>query len=71
MASEPLDIPDHAEHQAGIMVTMLDTGWTIAAIADHFGNDAKEVERAIADQLKSERNQCAIVRNPNAKDGER
>jgi uncharacterized protein (DUF433 family) len=29
------------------MVTMLDAGWTLAAIAAHFGVGVKEVEKAI------------------------
>ena len=28
-------------------VTMLDAGWTLTAIATHFGIDVKEVEQAI------------------------
>jgi uncharacterized protein (DUF433 family) len=43
--------------QAETMVTMLDAGWTLAAIAAHFGVDVKEVEQAIVKQVKSERNQ--------------
>jgi uncharacterized protein (DUF433 family) len=39
------------------MVTMLDSGWTLAAIAAHFSVDVKEVEQAIVKQVKSERNQ--------------
>jgi hypothetical protein len=35
---------------------MLDTGWTLAAIAAHFGVDVKAVEQAIVMQVKSERN---------------
>lgn len=45
--------PDQAE----TMVTMLDAGWTLAAIAAHFGVEVKEVERAIVKQARSERNQ--------------
>ncbi len=45
--------PDQAE----TMVTMLDAGWTLAAIAAHFGVDVKEVEQAIVQRVKSERNQ--------------
>jgi len=36
---------------------MLDAGWTLAAIAAHFGVDVKEVEQAIQRQVKSERTQ--------------
>lgn len=43
--------------QAETMVTMLDAGWTLAAIAAHFGVDVKEVEQAIVKQVKLERNQ--------------
>jgi uncharacterized protein (DUF433 family) len=43
--------------QAESMVTMLDAGWTLAAIAAYFGVDLKEVEQAIVNQVKSERNQ--------------
>jgi uncharacterized protein (DUF433 family) len=43
--------------QAETMVTMLDDGWTLAAIAAHFGVDVREVEQAIVKQAKSERNQ--------------
>lgn len=43
--------------QAETMVTMFDAGWTLAAIAAHFGVEVKEVEKAIVKQLKSERNQ--------------
>jgi uncharacterized protein (DUF433 family) len=39
------------------MVTMLDAGWALAAIAAHFGVDLKEVEQAIVNQVRSERNQ--------------
>ena len=42
---------------AETMVTMLDAGWALAAIAAHFGIDVKEVEQAIVKQVKSERNQ--------------
>ena len=45
-------------NQVETMVTMLDTGWTLAAIAAHFGIDVKEVEEAILRQVKSERNHC-------------
>lgn len=38
-------------------MTMLDAGWTLTAIAAHFGADVKEVEQAIVKQVKSERNQ--------------
>jgi hypothetical protein len=38
------------------MVTMLDAGWALAAIAAHFAVDVKEVEQAIVDVVKSERN---------------
>ncbi len=38
-------------------MTMLDAGWTLAAITAHFGVDVKEVELAIVNQVKSERNQ--------------
>jgi uncharacterized protein (DUF433 family) len=40
------------------MVTMLDAGWTLAAIAAHFSVDVKELEQAIAKQVKSERNKA-------------
>jgi len=43
--------------QAETMVTMIDAGWTLAAIAAHFGVDVKEVEQAIVKQVKSERKQ--------------
>ena len=43
--------------KAESMVTMLDAGWTLNAIAAHFGVDVKEVEQAITMQVKSERNQ--------------
>ena len=43
--------------QAETMVTMLDAEWTLAAIANHFGVDVKEVEQAIVKQVKSERDQ--------------
>jgi len=43
--------------QAETIVTMLDAGWTLAAIAAHLGVDVKEVELAIVNQVKSERNQ--------------
>lgn len=43
--------------QAEMMVTMLDTGWTLAAIAVHFGVEVREVEQAIVKQVKAERNQ--------------
>ena len=39
------------------MVTMLDAEWTLAAVAAHFGVGVKEVEQAIVEQVKSERNQ--------------
>jgi len=45
--------PDQAE----TMATMLDAGWTLAAIAAHFGVDVKEVEQAIVKQARAERNQ--------------
>jgi len=44
--------------QAETMVTMLDSGWTLAAIAAHFAIDVKEVEQANQRQVKSERNQA-------------
>jgi hypothetical protein len=44
--------------QAETMVTMLDAEWTLAAIAAHFGVDVKEVEQAIVNVVKSERNQA-------------
>ena len=43
--------------QAETMMTMLDAGWTQAAIAAHFGVEVTEVDKAILKQLKSERNQ--------------
>jgi hypothetical protein len=43
--------------QAESMVTMLDAVWTLAAIAAYFGVDLNEVEQAILNQVKSERNQ--------------
>jgi len=43
--------------QTESMVTMLDAGWALAAIAAHFGVDVKEVEQAIQREVKSERNQ--------------
>ncbi|MGB2887275.1 MAG: hypothetical protein WBC04_06245 [Candidatus Acidiferrales bacterium] len=43
--------------KAESMVTMLDAGWALAAIAAHFGVDVKEVEQAIVKQAKLERNQ--------------
>jgi len=43
--------------QAETMVTMLDAGWALAAIAAHFGVDVKGVEEAIVRQVKLERNQ--------------
>jgi uncharacterized protein (DUF433 family) len=43
--------------QAETMVTMLDAGWALAAIAAHFRVDVKEVEEAVLRQVKSERNQ--------------
>ena len=43
--------------QSETMVTMLDAGWALAAIAAHFGVDVKEVEQAIQREVKSERNQ--------------
>ena len=46
-----------SKDQAESMVTMLDTGWTLAAIAAHFGIDVKEVEQAIVKRVKSERKQ--------------
>ena len=52
MGNEPSDGKNRAE----TMVMMLDAGWTLAAIADHFAVDVNEVERAIVEQLKSERN---------------
>ncbi|MGB7847062.1 MAG: hypothetical protein WBL63_15710 [Candidatus Acidiferrum sp.] len=42
--------------QGETMVTMLDAGWTLAAIAAHFGFNVKEVEQAIVKQVRSERN---------------
>lgn len=45
--------------QAETMITMLDAGWTLAAIAAHFGVDVKEVEKAIVDRVRSERNQSS------------
>lgn len=42
--------------QAETMMTMLDAGWTLAAIAAHFGVEVKEVEIAIVKEVKSERN---------------
>jgi len=42
--------------QADTMVTMLDAGWTLAAIAAHFGVDVRAVEEAIVRQSRSERN---------------
>ena len=45
------------KEQAETMVTMLDAGWTLAAIAAHFGVDVRAVEQAIQSQVKSERNQ--------------
>jgi len=36
---------------------MLDAEWTLAAIAAYFGVEVKEVERAIVNEVKSERNQ--------------
>ncbi len=45
--------------QAETMITMLDAGWTLAAIAAHFGVDVKEVEQAIVDRVRSERNQSS------------
>jgi len=45
------------QEQAETMVTMLDAGWALAAIAAHFGVDVKEVEEAILRHVKSERNQ--------------
>ena len=44
--------------QAETMVTMLDAGWALAAIAAHFGVDVKEVEQAIQRQVKSDRNEA-------------
>jgi hypothetical protein len=69
--NEPSANPDYPtpKNQTATMVTML--GWTLATIADHIGLDVKQGERAIADRLKSERNHGAIMKNPNAKDGER
>jgi hypothetical protein len=43
--------------QGESMVTMLDAEWTLAAVAAHFGVGVKEVEQAIVEQVKSERNQ--------------
>jgi hypothetical protein len=43
--------------QAETMVTMLDAGWTPAAIAAHFCVEVREVEQAIVNQATSERNQ--------------
>jgi hypothetical protein len=48
--------------QAETMVTMLDAGWTLAAIAAHFCVDVKEVEQAIQKQVKSERTQAHGLR---------
>ena len=47
-----------AKDQSATMVTMHDAGWTLAAIAAHFGVDVKEVEQAIQTQVKSERTQA-------------
>jgi uncharacterized protein (DUF433 family) len=44
--------------QSETMVTMLDAGWTLAAIAAHFGVEVKEVEQAIVNEVKSERSQA-------------
>jgi hypothetical protein len=51
--------------QAETMVTMIDAGWALAAIAAHFGADVKEVEQAIVKQVKSERNQADDQRRGN------
>jgi uncharacterized protein (DUF433 family) len=51
--------------QAETMVTMIDAGWALAAIAAHFGVDVKEVEQAIVKQVKSERNQADDQRRGN------
>ena len=36
-------VSSHHEDQAETMVTTLDAGWTLTAIAAHFGVDVKEV----------------------------
>jgi hypothetical protein len=42
------------EDQAETMVTMLDAGWTLAAIAAHFGVGVKEVEQASCPALRGD-----------------
>ena len=39
------------EAQAQTMTTMLDAGWTLTAIAAHFGVDVKEVQQAIREAV--------------------
>jgi uncharacterized protein (DUF433 family) len=46
-----------SKDQAETMVGMLDVGWTLEAIAAHFGVDIKEVQQAILKQVRAERSQ--------------
>jgi hypothetical protein len=48
--------------QAESMVTMLDAGWTLAAIGAHFGVDVKEVERRIVQHVKRDREESTANR---------
>jgi hypothetical protein len=50
------NMPDRiTKDQTESMVTMLDTRWTLTAIAAHFGVGVKEVEQAIVKQVRAER----------------
>lgn len=44
------------ETDAATMVLMLDTGWRLTQIAEHFEIDVKEVQRLIVKQVRQERN---------------